>query len=296
MLTGNARWLTTLVALVIVALGGWYLGSRFNQAPPQESHQQQDAAPTEIYRSIGATVVKVDVESRTVTLDHERIEGFMDAMTMDLPAAESANLANLQPGDRVRFDLALVGGTYKVVGIWHDTDEAGDAASQATEPVDPLEPGEFVPDLTLYDATGRRFQLHDMQPRRMVITFFYARCPIPTYCPKQSQELAKLQEQLAESDSDVHLLSLTLDSDHDVADVLADYADRYGVDSERWTLAGGEDPTAVRRFANRAGARVQSDAQGYEIDHALIGLRVEGNRIVDRVFGLNSIMQMASGM
>lgn len=297
MVHNQTSWLMTALVVAAVATAGWYVGSRAGH--PEAATQDRTASNAGIYRHIGARVLDIDTETRTIKLDHERIEGFMDAMTMDLKAADSADLAAVEVGQRVRFDLARVDGSYKVVAIQPDTQSSSSPTAQRAtpeEPVDPLERGDIVPDLALYDTKGERFGLHEMKPERKLITFFYVRCPIETYCPTQSRRLADLQQQLAKAGSDVHLVSLTLDGGHDGPAVLADYAERFGADPARWTLAGGEDAAAVRRFANRAGARVRAEQEGYQIDHALVGLRVEGNRIIDRVFGIESIVKMAEGM
>jgi len=294
---GRTRWLAMIGVVAVVAVAGWYVGSQANRGGDDAQPSGAQTA-TEVYRDIGARVLKVNAEQRIIRLDHERIKGFMNAMTMDLVVADRVDLSTVEWGAHVRFDLAHVNGSYKVVAIRPDKGSSPnpDPQGASTETIDPLERGDRVPDLTLYDASGRRFKLREMTPERKLITFFYVRCPIETYCPTQSRELADLQSRLSKSGSDVHLVSLTLDGSHDGPGVLADYAERFGVDASRWTLAGGEDPVAVRRFADRAGARVRADREGYQIDHALIGLRIEGSRIVDRVFGIKSIVEMAEGM
>src|SRR5690606_13290431 len=102
---------------------------------------------------------------------------------------------------------------------------------------DPLGRGDLVPDLVLLDTQGQPFRLREMKQRQKLITFFYARCPLKTFCPAQSARLARLQRHLADTGSDVHLLSLTLDAEHDRPDVLAGYAERFNADPARWTLA-----------------------------------------------------------
>jgi protein SCO1/2 len=153
-----------------------------------------------------------------------------------------------------------------------------------------------MPNLTLYDTSGRRFQLREMKSKSKRITFSYVRCLLQSYCPAQSQKLAALQHRLDKTGSDVHLVSLTLYAEHDDAKVLANYANRFNADPARWTLAGGNNPEALRRFAHRAGARVREYEDNFQIDHALVGLRVEGDRIVDRVYGLHSIAEIATVM
>lgn len=61
------------------------------------------------------TVVAVVPESREIVLDHEAIEGLMDAMTMGYPVASEALLKGLNPGDAVKFKIDPAGP--KIVAI-----------------------------------------------------------------------------------------------------------------------------------------------------------------------------------
>lgn len=51
------------------------------------------------------TVVAVDPASGEIVLDHEAIEGLMDAMTMGYPVASEDLLKGLNPGDPVKFRI-----------------------------------------------------------------------------------------------------------------------------------------------------------------------------------------------
>lgn len=292
----KGRWVIGgLVVIGVVALG-WYAGQRLGSPSSEPSSGPDGEEGGEIYEDVAGRVIDVDPEQSTLEVHHERIEGFMESMVMDLQVAESVSLASVEPGDAIRFDLAHTGNTYEVVGIRPDDGTGKNPAGARKTPDNPLERGDRVPDLALFDTEGERFQLREMEAERKVITFFYVRCPLKDFCPAQSNRMGELQDELERSGSDVHLLSLSLDSGHDDAEVLADYAERFGADSSRWTLAGGVDPEAVREFARRAGAGVERQEDSFEIDHALIGLRVDGDRIVDRVYGLQSIAKMVRRM
>jgi Cu/Ag efflux protein CusF len=53
------------------------------------------------YRLLGE-VVRIDRPRKIVTVKHGKIEGWMDAMTMDFPVHDPAELANLAEGKPVR--------------------------------------------------------------------------------------------------------------------------------------------------------------------------------------------------
>ncbi|MEX2670742.1 MAG: SCO family protein [Phycisphaeraceae bacterium] len=291
----STRWIVSALVIVAAIAVGWYLGSRVNEDPETPPGAADSTEPTgEVHRDVAGRVVRVDAEEGMFRVDHEEIEGFMAAMVMDIDVVDPAELEGLEPGDEVLFDLARIGNTYKAIRIRRVDDDGSVPAPSDTEapPADPLGSGDLVPNLNLYDAQGQPFNLHDLEPRHKVVTFFYARCPLETFCPAQSQQLAELQGQLDQSGSELHLLSLTLDAEHDGASVLQGYAERFEADPSRWTLASGDDPEAIRDFAHRAGARILPQSDSYQIDHALVALRLDGNRIVDRVYGLDAIETM----
>ena len=59
----------------------------------------------------------VDIEARTVTLDHEDIPGLMKAMTMTFEVAPDVALDDLQTGVEVDFRVKEEGGVYTVTAI-----------------------------------------------------------------------------------------------------------------------------------------------------------------------------------
>lgn len=63
------------------------------------------AAGAEKLYDLRGTVVAVDVEKKTVTLDHEDIPGLMRAMKMSFPVADAKTLEGLKEGDKVEGKL-----------------------------------------------------------------------------------------------------------------------------------------------------------------------------------------------
>ncbi len=50
-------------------------------------------------------VVSIAADAMSIVIRHERIEGFMEAMTMRFKAEDGDVIEGLKPGDRVRFTL-----------------------------------------------------------------------------------------------------------------------------------------------------------------------------------------------
>lgn len=286
-------WLRGVALVLLAVVVGWFLGTRLTKGDASADHDTTN----QIYRDIAGRIVRLAPDDGMMTVDHEEIKGLMPAMVMDLRVADWRELTGFSPGDDIFFDLVNLDGTIQAVRLRRaDRDTSVSPHPDDSGPVDPLGRGDLVPDIELYDASGHQFRLREMEPRNKVITFFYVRCPLQDFCPTQSQRLAQVQKHTASSVSGVHLVSLTLDSDNDDPEALADYAKRFRADPNLWTLAGSEDSEAIRSFADRVGAQVERDKDGTRIDHALIALRVDGDRIVDFVYGIEAIEALIRAM
>ncbi len=62
--------------------------------------------------ALKGVVVSVDQKAKTATIKHERIEGWMEAMTMEFPVRHDADLQKLAPGAKVQGTLYVTGENY----------------------------------------------------------------------------------------------------------------------------------------------------------------------------------------
>jgi Cu/Ag efflux protein CusF len=60
----------------------------------------QQQKPAKVYPLKGV-IVKVDIPGKSAAIDAAKIEGFMEAMTMDYPVHDAKELAGLKPGDHI---------------------------------------------------------------------------------------------------------------------------------------------------------------------------------------------------
>jgi protein SCO1/2 len=77
------------------------------------SSPREERGP-KVYEGVG-TLVRI--ESDRVTLDHEDIPGFMEAMTMSFPLEDASSLSGLEEGMRVKFRVEVDGSSYAVVAM-----------------------------------------------------------------------------------------------------------------------------------------------------------------------------------
>jgi Cu(I)/Ag(I) efflux system membrane fusion protein len=76
------------------------------------------------------TIEAVDVNGRTLTVKHGRIEALgWPAMTMEMPVADAVDIGSAQPGDRIHFTLIQdEDGSYQIGSVQvldNDTAEPG---------------------------------------------------------------------------------------------------------------------------------------------------------------------------
>jgi protein SCO1 len=205
----------------------------------------------------------VDREKREVTVEHEAVPGFMDAMTMSFPVRDDPQVFEiLREGDRLEAKLVVDGGDHWLEEIltkgFVPTSSAGapaapspGAASVTPVPNRGVAVGDPIPDFALTDQTGRTVRFSQLRGEPVAVTFLYTRCPIATACPLTATRFAKLDSLLKEKGFG-KLLTITVDPEHDTPKVLADYARHLGANPARWKFLTG-DPKAVAEVASSFG-------------------------------------------
>jgi len=105
-----------------------------------------------------------------------------------------------------------------------------------------------VPDVTVIDQEGDEIELRQVllgdQP--VFVEFIFATCT--TICPVLSAGFSSMQRKLGDDRGRVHLVSFTIDPEHDGPEELRKYLERYGARSG-WSFYTGsrEDMNAVMR-------------------------------------------------
>lgn len=174
--------------------------------------------------SIKGKVVNVDKRGGAVTVAHEAIPGYMEAMTMPFKLKDSFWLDVMTDGDRLQATL-VVSGTQswlEEVVVVHETPDTS-GVTAALEP----KPGDEVPDFALNNQDGKRISIRQYRGRALLLTFIYTRCPLPDYCPLMTERFGDIENSLAGEPAlyaNTHLLSITVDPEYDTPQVLRQYA------------------------------------------------------------------------
>jgi protein SCO1/2 len=202
----------------------------------------------------------------------------MPAMTMPYKFKEKRELDAVKPGDIVDGTLVIVeNDAYltKVTRIGEAPIEQAPpettVATAASSGLDLLKPGDAVPDSAFVDQDGKKKTFRAFRGSRVVLTFIYTKCPIPTFCPMMDRHFATLQEHFQDDLAlkDVHLVTVSFDPAVDTPPVLKKHARELKADLTRWTFLTG-DRDDIDKFATRCGmsvARAPNDAR--DITHNL---------------------------
>jgi protein SCO1/2 len=213
-------------------------------------------------------VLRVDKPGATVTISHDALPGFMDAMAMPFDLNGQARAAKLMPGDRVRFRLSVKGGRSSVDRVEVVSAAPADAGLQNTPAIPVLVPvGTAMPDFELTDQAGAPVALSGLKGKVVAVTFIYSRCPLPDYCPRMVETFKALRERFAaRMDRDLVFLTISFDPRYDTPEVLKNYAASRRAGGPGWHFLTG-DPARIERICNAFG--IQYWAEEGLITHSL---------------------------
>ncbi|HVW12000.1 MAG TPA: SCO family protein [Bryobacteraceae bacterium] len=208
-------------------------------------------APARRFHGTGMAV-SVDSGKQTVTISHQAIPGYMDAMVMAFHVKDATELKGIAPGAKVEFTLVIDDGStwieqLRTVDYWsaeRDPEQAHRLGliesilnkSAAQE----LKQGEAVPDFTLTDEQNHPIRLSQFRGKVIAMNFVYTRCPLPDYCFRLSNNLAQLQKRFtADLGRNLILLTITFDPVRDTPAVMAKYARIWNADLRAWHFLTG---------------------------------------------------------
>ena len=180
------RRLFAFFLIGMVALAGCHT------APKSEAGGQN----FKVYKLRGK-VVRTDAAKGEVTLNHEAIPGFMEAMTMPYKLKDASILSELHPGDVITADVLVSQDPNADVLLDHIV-----VVAQAKPDYRPAvqyhvpAPGDAVPDFKLRNQDGKGIDLGQFHGKALLVTFIYTRCPLPDFCPRVTRNFAEIEKQI----------------------------------------------------------------------------------------------------
>ena len=208
---------------------------------PNASAPANPPATNQTY-AVRGVIQQIPPDHRHLTIKHEKIPGYMAAMTMDFSLRDTNALNGFAAGDEISFTLVVTEDddwienlkrTGKVGGI------SGPPGWRAVEPE--LNVGDTLPDYEFTGETGQPVKFSDFRGRAVAFTFFFTSCPLPEYCPRMNRNFAEARKiLLADTNAPVNweFLSISFDSSFDTPQILTGYANFYrGTNNDRWLFA-----------------------------------------------------------
>ena len=175
----------------------------------------------------------VAADGTRVTLDHEAVPGFMDAMTMSYKVRDPNVVSELHPGDQIVAKIIV---QQDAEGFHDPVLDDIIVVGQARPDYKPVvqyhvpEAGDQVPDFELLNQSGRVIRLKQFKGKVVLLTFIYTRCTLADYCPRMSRNFARI-DNLLSADSklyaETHLISVSFDPAYDTPKVLRSYGGGY---------------------------------------------------------------------
>ncbi len=217
------RLLFVSALLSSIALAGCHSG----QKPGTHLSASQNF---KVYKLRGK-VVSTDAAKGEVTLNHEAIPGFMEAMTMPYKLKDASILSELHPGDVITADVLVSQDPDADVLLDHIV-----VVAQAKPDYKPAvfyhvpAPGDAVPDFKLRNQDGWPIHLGQFKGKSLLVTFIYTRCPLPDFCPRVTRNFAVVDRQIEASPQlrgKTHLVCVSFDPEHDTPERLRAYGATY---------------------------------------------------------------------
>ena len=213
--------------MVLAVIAATALGGCHRQRPDETSGAVSNY---KVYKLRGK-VVSANAATGEVTLNHEAIPGFMDAMTMHYKLKDPVIVSELHPGDVLTADVQVSQSEDASVLLDHIVIVAQGKADYRPAVVYHVPgQGDAVPDFRLRNQDGRLIHLNQFHGKNLLITFIYTRCPLPNFCPLVTRNFVAIDRELAANPAlkgKTHLLCVSFDPEHDSPERLKAYGEQY---------------------------------------------------------------------
>ncbi|HZH03268.1 MAG TPA: SCO family protein [Myxococcaceae bacterium] len=144
-----------------------------------------------------------------------------------------------------------------------------------------------VPAFAFTDQQGRHFSSGSLKGKVWVANFIFTRCP--TVCPLLTSQMAQVQQRTRNLGEAVHLVSFTVDPEHDTPEKLAAFARQYQAGPRSWSFLTG--PREALQATLVDGLKVHMTRDGpaddlMSIGHANKFVLVDGQMRVRGYYGV----------
>jgi protein SCO1/2 len=132
---------------------------------------------------------------------------------------------------------------------------------------------------------NKELSLAQLNGKSIVMTMFFASC---TYaCPIIVNDMKKIEASISKNKlENTEFLLISIDPERDTPEALKDFAERYKLDSKRWTLITGTKD-GIDELAAVTGFKYKKEPEGSYSHSNIINIINERGEITFQHFGLN---------
>ena len=253
---------------------------------------------------VKGVVKELKPNGRTAVIAHEEVPNYMPAMTMDLDVKDKRELAGLNPGDAISFQMVVTKDDGWIENIRKlppatptnanqvitlnstNATNVGPLTFRRSPIVEPLAIGDAIPDYKFTNQFGTPISLAQYKGQALGITFIFTRCPFPTFCPRMSQHFQRAQGLLkakADAPRNWSFLSLSFDPAWDTPERLHRYANTYNLDTNHWQFAVG-DLWTIDGFSEQVGMTFYRPTPTALPEHNLRTLVIDAQGRLQKIF------------
>jgi protein SCO1 len=142
------------------------------------------------------------------------------------------------------------------------------------------------------NQSGEDVRLSDFRGKKVVMTMFFASC---TYaCPILVEDMRRMNKEIpVEKQDDYKLVLISIDHERDTPARLKEFADRQGLDKNKWTLLTGSEES-ILELAALIGFKYKKESDGQYSHSNIINILNEKGEIEFQHQGLNQDVTVAA--
>ena len=172
---------------------------------------------------VTGVILDKNTSERILRIDHDRIEGFMEPMIMDLNVHKKVNMDKINIMDSVKFSLVITEDSHYTtkfdkLGMRNSIDD--DDWMNEDSIYSPKEVGEKFSDFTFTKTDNTTYSLYDSKKDFIIISYIFSRCPIPNMCPAVITKNQFLADAFKNNEN-IEFLLVSFDFIHDTPSTLS---------------------------------------------------------------------------
>ena len=173
---------------------------------------------------VTGVIINKDIPNRIMKIDHDKIEGFMEPMVMDLNIHNKVNMDKIEIMDSVSFTLIITEDShytinFKKLGVSNANDD-DDEYLWEDDIYSAKQPGEKFNNVTFSKLNNTEYTLYDSNKDFVIISYIFSRCPIPNMCPAVISKNQFLADSF-KNNTNIEFLLISFDHIYDTPEVLS---------------------------------------------------------------------------